>query len=141
MDAFPSVAAFAERVCAGVGGGRADALRLTLVLEELFTNTVAHGHGRDSEAPIHVTLEARAGGIAVTYEDTAPPFDPFAAAVEPPGEAVAVEDRPVGGLGLALVARLSRERGYAYAHGRNRISLVLPIARWPIDEPGGMGTP
>jgi anti-sigma regulatory factor (Ser/Thr protein kinase) len=122
MAAFQDVAAFVDEVCGMAGCNRDDRFRLTLVLEELFTNTVVHGHHGDSDATVRVTLEARPGRIGVTYEDEAPPFDPFTTALEP---SAAVEQRPVGGLGLVLVARMTGERTYARTGGRNCVSLVL----------------
>jgi anti-sigma regulatory factor (Ser/Thr protein kinase) len=126
MDAFPRVDALIAQVCAEAAFGREDCLRLTLVVEELFTNTVTHGL-RDG-GTIELVLDALPGRIAVIYEDTGPEFDPFA--VREPSEAAAgVEDRPVGGLGLVLVGRLGRNVEYSHADGRNRISLVMHTAR------------
>jgi len=125
MDAFPKVAAFAEQVCATGGVGRDDCLRLLLVLEELFTNTVVHGHGGDSDAPVTVALDVRPGGIGVTYEDTAPRFDPLAAVEAQPDPAVALDERPVGGLGLLLIARMAASLEYSRLEGRNRLALVV----------------
>ena len=50
MSAVPAVTAFTARACLAAGLARDASLRLTLLVEELFTNTVAHGHGQDSEA-------------------------------------------------------------------------------------------
>jgi anti-sigma regulatory factor (Ser/Thr protein kinase) len=122
MDTFPRVAAFIEEACAEAAFSREDCLRLTLVVEELFTNTVTHGLG--DGAPIDLALDAFPGRIAVTYEDVGPRFDPFA--VRPPPESAAdVEPRPVGGLGLVLIRTLGRNVEYAHTDGRNRISLVM----------------
>lgn len=124
MDAFPLVAAFLEEVCAVVGLGRTDCLRLTLLAEELFTNTVRHGHGGDSDAPVRVTVDRHPEGFAMVYEDTAPPHDPFAG-LTLPDPAASVEDRPVGGLGVLLVAGMASRADYVRADDRNRIVLVL----------------
>ena len=126
LDAFPRVAAFLEEVCAAAAFGRDDSLRLTLVVEELFTNTVMHG--LPDGAPIELVLEALPGHIAVTYEDLGPPFDPFAAR-ELPTEADDIEHLPVGGLGLVLIVRLSEDLHYTHTDGRNRISLVMRSPR------------
>ncbi|MGH7316347.1 MAG: ATP-binding protein, partial [Candidatus Rokuibacteriota bacterium] len=62
------------------------------------------------------------------YEDTGPPHDPFAAVTSPdPG--AAVEDRPVGGLGVLLVSAMARQVEYRREGDRNRISLVIGAAR------------
>jgi anti-sigma regulatory factor (Ser/Thr protein kinase) len=122
------VAEFIASVCAGGGVPRKTCLRLTLLVEELFTNTVVHGHGRDTESPIRLTVDVGVASIALTYEDTAPPHDPFAK-VGVPDEAAGVEERPVGGLGVMLVAAMAERVQYAYAGGRNRISLIMPSGR------------
>lgn len=122
------MAEFIGAVCAGAGVPRKTCLRLTLLVEELFTNTVVHGHGRDTEAPIHLTVDVGVESIALTYEDTAPPHDPFAK-VPVPDEAAGVEERPVGGLGVVLIAAMAGRVQYTYAGGRNRISLIMPSGR------------
>ena len=57
-------------------------------------------------------------------EDTGPPHDPFGA-VAAPDEATTVEDRPVGGLGVLLVAAMATGVVYRRVDGRNRVSLVI----------------
>ncbi|MGH7390071.1 MAG: ATP-binding protein [Candidatus Rokuibacteriota bacterium] len=121
LEAFPRIAAFVEGVCAGAGVPRADCLRLTLVVEELFVNTVVRGHGGDSDAPVHLALDLQPGRIRVSYADRGPAFDPFAR----PPECGDVDERPVGGLGLILVRRLSSDFEYSRAEGGNRIDLVI----------------
>jgi len=127
-DTLPAVADFIADVCAASGVPRKACLRLTLLVEELFTNTVVHGHGADTEAPVSLTFAIEPDGIALTYEDTAPPHDPFAK-VRVPDDATGVEDRPVGGLGVLLITAMAERVQYAHVGGRNRISLVLPTAR------------
>jgi anti-sigma regulatory factor (Ser/Thr protein kinase) len=46
-------------------------------VEELFLNTVKHGHRGGSDAPVWITMEAADGSVSLTYEDRAPPFNPF----------------------------------------------------------------
>jgi len=127
-DALPQVESFLAEVCAGAGIGREACLRLTLLVEELFTNTVVHGHGADSEAPIQLDCEVADGRVALTYEDTGPPHDPFAA-VGAPDAAAGVEDRPVGGLGVLLVSVMAHQVEYRRVGDRNRISLVIGATR------------
>jgi serine/threonine-protein kinase RsbW len=124
IDALAPVAAFVEKVAALAEFTRHDCLRLTLVLEELFTNTVEHGYGGDSEAPVLITCDVERGRVAVTYEDAAPRFDPLAD-VEPPHDSPADGERAPGKLGLVLIARMAVDLDYTRAEGRNRISLVV----------------
>ena len=98
--------AFLEGFCAEAGVERERCLRLNLVLEELFVNTVQHGHRGDCDAPVWVGLEADAGGVHVTYEDTAPPFNPYARLEKAAETGLLVcrtpEPRPLPGRALAL---------------------------------------
>ena len=119
------MSAFIAQTVAAAGIAPDLCLKLTLLVEELFVNTVTHGHGRDSDEPVALIFDVRPGRIALTYEDTAPPYDPFGA-VTRPDEAAGVEERPVGGLGVLLVSTLAKDVEYRRAGGKNHIHLVVP---------------
>lgn len=129
MDALGRVMALVEEIGAAAEFERHDCLRLTLVIEELFTNTVMHGHGGDSEAPIQIAFDVERGRVTLTYEDTGPDFDPFASAAQGTDAPTASEEHAPGGLGLVLVARLASDLDYTRAEGRNRISLAVIASR------------
>ena len=119
-DALPRVSAFVERRCRELGAGRPAALRLILVAEELFINTVMHGYGGNS--PKHVTLIVRDAGteIELVAEDDAPAFDPFE---KIPKISADPKDASVGGLGRVLVAGISSRHGYERRGRRNRVTV------------------
>jgi serine/threonine-protein kinase RsbW len=110
------MSAFLEGFCADAGVAREQYLRLNVVLEELFVNTVNHGHRGDCDAPVWITVEARSEALQLVYEDTAPPFNPFAHVVQ---------TRKLGGLGVLLTRELAASRDYTYLFGRNRLRLGL----------------
>jgi serine/threonine-protein kinase RsbW len=118
------VMAFLEGFCNAAKVGREHCLRLNLVLEELFINTVRHGHGKDSDAPVWITLDADEKTVRVVYEDTGPPFNPYARLPEKAPDTT-LELRKIGGLGVLLTKELAATRDYAYLFGRNRIRLAL----------------
>ena len=60
MEDLQVARALAEAVCARQGVAAGDTLRLVLVLEELFTNTVMHGHRRDCDAPVLIASNQKA---------------------------------------------------------------------------------
>ncbi|WP_439595059.1 ATP-binding protein [Falsiroseomonas sp.] len=97
-------------------------LRLRLVIEELVANLVAHATWPGAAA---ARLECRweNDALRLVLEDTAQPFDPR----ETPDPAPAdLADVAVGGLGLALVRRMSRELAYGRApDGWNRTALTI----------------
>ena len=110
------VSAFLEGFCGEIHLARNRCLRLNVVLEELFINSVKHGYRGDCDAPVWVTLDSQPDAVQVTFEDTAPPFNPFA---------YRVQMGRIGGLGVLLTRELAAERDYAYLFGRNRIRLSL----------------
>jgi serine/threonine-protein kinase RsbW len=126
MDSLAEATAFVEAFCADRGVAQNDTLRLALVVEELFTNTVMHGHGGGSDAPVRIALRADPLRIELSYEDSAPPFDPLDHVARSPIDPTAdVADRPVGQLGVALVVSLVEHASYAHEDGRNRLRLAL----------------
>lgn len=124
QDSLRGARAFLESFCAESGVARQSCLKLNLVVEELFLNTVKHGNRGGSDAPVWITLAAEDGAVRVTYEDQAPPFNPFASVTREMLEALA-DTRREGGLGVLLAHGLTVEADYAYLFGRNRIRLVL----------------
>ncbi|MEO8739318.1 MAG: ATP-binding protein [Casimicrobiaceae bacterium] len=132
LGLLPETAAFIDAFCRRHGVGLPVALRITLVVEELFTNTVEHGYHGDSEALIRVALGIDGDAVALLYEDRAPAHDPLSlfpeTAVDPDAT---LGSRPVGGLGMVLVTQLARAARYAREDDCNRLWLKLSHARQP----------
>ena len=97
-------------------------IRVVLVLEELFTNTVAHGYPAGSEGSVWVSLDLAGNAIEITYEDAGPPFDPIGGAPAVPRPD---EEQTLAGVGLALVRGLSASARYARDGDRNRVILTV----------------
>jgi serine/threonine-protein kinase RsbW len=124
LERMRDLRGFLEGFCTAAGVASQPCLRLNLVLEELFTNTVRHGHGGDCDAPVWVSLARNAAQVRVTYEDTAPPFNPYGR-LPTQSPDTSLEMRKLGGLGVLLTKEMAASRDYAYVFGRNRIRLAL----------------
>ena len=130
MDVLPDATDFVERFCNLHRVGRPDLLRLTLIVEELFTNTVVHGYGGESDAPIYVSLRPDRDAVGLLYEDAAPQYDPLSQlSLAAANLAASVESRPIGKLGVHLVGHLTDSARYAREGGRNRLWLRLRRGR------------
>jgi anti-sigma regulatory factor (Ser/Thr protein kinase) len=123
LDQGPTLAAFVETAVAGMSARLS--MRLRLVVEELFVNTVTHGHGGDSDEPIDISIRLAGDRVVLTYVDVAPPFDPFTEVHTPTADA-GLDDRRVGGLGVFLVTRFATHYEYARAGEANRVTVELP---------------
>lgn len=123
-DSLPAVCAFVDARCAELGVQPRIALRLRLVAEELFINAVDHGYGGDCDRDVELTVRSSGADIVLVQEDAGRPFDPFAS-VKPAMASGDPEARPVGGLGLVLVAGLSSRHAYERDGARNRTTVSL----------------
>lgn len=127
LAALPDTASFAQAFCDRNGLGHDDALRLTFILEELFTNTVRHGYRDESDSSIRIALAISDHRVTILYEDSAPRYDPLARLSATPSSLVApLEGRPIGGLGVYLLGQLVAGARYAYENGSNRLWLTMP---------------
>lgn len=124
MEVLPSTAAFVAAFCARGGIGAADTLRLTLVVEELFTNIVTHGYGEDGAGMIRLRLALDGRDVILVCRDEAPPYDPRPALRRLPADLdEPVETRSVGGLGQLIVGRLVDVSDYVRSGSANVLTL------------------
>ncbi len=128
LRAFDQVKALIDEFGTVAELGPEDRHKLTLIVEELFTNTVTHGHRGDSDAPVFITFEEAQGDLQLIYEDSAPQFDPLIAGRRTDIDAT-IEERRIGGLGIFITIGLTDNADYSYVEGRNRISLRLTASR------------
>ena len=126
MDSLQQALGFVQAFCEAHAVDPGDVLRLTLVVEELFTNVVMHGHRGDADAPVRLQLGVAATQVLLRFEDNAPAFDPLRYLADAgPRLDAKPEERPVGGLGLPLVAEMAERFEYAHVDGFNCLQLVL----------------
>ncbi len=92
------------------------AMHVALTLDELLTNAMTHGGAPG--LPAEVRLSLMPDRIGVEIVDPAAPYDPRNA--PQPDLDASLQDRPIGGLGVHLVMKLSRDLEYARDNGRNR---------------------
>lgn len=96
--------------------------RINLALEELGLNIINYGHD-EGVHEIQFTVISNDDTITIEVSDDGRPFDPLNDAPVPDVSA-ALEDRPVGGLGVHLVRTMMDELSYRRADGRNHVTMV-----------------
>ncbi len=107
-----------------------------LVLDELITNCIRYGGLEKADDPtIRIVMAVKEGCLTIVLEDPGIPFNPFEEAAVPDLE-MALEDRPIGGLGVHLVKKLMSEVDYQRVDHVNRVLLVQgPVEETPIVSP------
>jgi serine/threonine-protein kinase RsbW len=115
-----------EAFAAGHGLSKAVTWPVEVSLDEVLANVVRHGRpGRGETATVEVELRLDLASdpavCEVVVTDDGLAFDPLAA--PEPDTSLGIEDRPIGGLGIALVRRLIDEAEYERREGKNRLRL------------------
>jgi anti-sigma regulatory factor (Ser/Thr protein kinase) len=93
----------------------------TLILEELFTNTITHGVADGREVFIQVNLNIKKDELIMTYKDNGIPFNVLD--LPDPDLTSSIENREVGGLGVHYVKTLSDSVEYEYTEKNNVLQI------------------
>jgi anti-sigma regulatory factor (Ser/Thr protein kinase) len=107
---------------------------LSVVLDELLTNTISYGLANDG-SEVSVDGELHADELTLTVSDSGRPFDPLGEAV--PDTTSAVEDRPVGGLGIHLIRHLVDDVRYERRSNRNVVVVTKRLGGGVAGHRGG----
>jgi anti-anti-sigma factor len=94
---------------------------LDLAVSEIVTNIISYAYDDTHEHKIVVRLAVKANDVAVEIEDDGRPFDPVSVAAPPLD--LPLEQRPVGGLGIHLVRKLTDAVAYQRLHDKNLLRL------------------
>jgi serine/threonine-protein kinase RsbW len=114
--------AWLERTALALGASRDVTVKLLVIAEELFVNTLTHGGG----ATVSLALERGGPCLHLRYEDQGPAYDPFTTS-ETVSLDVPVEERPVGGLGITLVKGFAQTTRYHRLANRNLIEVTMDL--------------
>lgn len=116
---LPRLMAYLEQEALRLGFSTRESARFQLVLEELFSNSVAHGYGGECEQPIAISLQRNSGRLTLIYHDHGLPFDLTKMSAHVPNE------EQIGGLGINLILGLSLASRYRREGGSNITELDL----------------
>lgn len=109
------------------------AFELNLALDELLTNTISYGYepGQTGQT-IYVRGVLADGFIILEIEDGARAFNPLA--MSEPDLDAALNERPIGGLGIYLVRQLMDDVTYQRRAGKNLLTLKKAIPEYRTKE-------
>lgn len=122
LDKLRRVAAAAEELGLQEDWSPALVHQVDLAIEEIGNNVIRHGF-EGGPGEIEITLTSESDAITIEIADDGRAFNPLKDAPIPDVEA-ALEDRPIGGLGVHLVLTMMDEMHYKRKNGRNHLTLV-----------------
>lgn len=137
LPALAEVQRFVAAQAAAAGLGADDTVRLALIVEELFVNSVTHGDpatGPSGQVRLCCWMQ-QPGSLRVDYRDRGGRFNPLTdgpAVPEPAGEIIDYLSRRTGGVGLWLLRRYARDAEYAHRNGSNRFCFSVGGTAAPV---------
>jgi len=127
LESLGSIADFIRKVSATAGLDKKTFYHLRLAVDEIATNAILHGYRKAGVAgDIKLTADIKDDTLTILLEDTAPAYDPLETHTEAQDALdEALEERPVGGLGVYLAIKSVDHFQYERVHGRNRNIFVM----------------
>jgi|TARA_B100000035_G_C21014180_1_gene561017 anti-sigma regulatory factor (Ser/Thr protein kinase) len=102
-----------------------------LALDEVVTNIVEYGYDDDDKHLIDIKFILNEQSLEIIIIDDANPYNILDK--ENPETALALEDKPIGGLGIYLVKHLMTNIDYDYRDGKNHLSLSKSLTEGDIN--------
>ena len=102
------------------------AYAVNLSIDEILTNAISYGYDDDTEHDIEIVLSKNGEAITIEIADDGRPFDPLQDAPEMDAES-ALEERRVGGAGIALTKTMMTDLRYHRDDGRNHLIMVKDL--------------
>ena len=99
---------------------------MTLILEELYTNTITHGASDRRDIFIEVNLGIDKNELVMTYKDNGIPFNVLK--LPDPDLTASIEKREVGGLGVHYVKTLTDSVEYEYLEKQNVLKMKKKLS-------------
>jgi len=99
---------------------------MTLILEELYTNTITHGASDGRDIFIEVNLGINKNELVMTYKDNGIPFNVLE--LPDPDLTASIENREVGGLGVYYVKTLTDSVEYEYLEKQNVLKMKKKLS-------------
>jgi anti-sigma regulatory factor (Ser/Thr protein kinase) len=95
---------------------------VSLAIEELVTNCIKYGYDDSDGHTVGIILSLDGRTLTMEVIDDGRAFNPLD--VPPPDMSLAMEGRPIGGLGIHLLRQLADQMTYERRGGENRLVLT-----------------
>ena len=98
---------------------------LEIILEELATNVIKYGGVKPGNACCLIELDQKDSNLTIRFSDNGHPFNPLEQTEVDTN--VPIEERPIGGLGIHFIKKLTDAQRYERHDGRNVITLTKEL--------------
>jgi serine/threonine-protein kinase RsbW len=102
--------------------------RVLVIFDELLTNVLTHGYeGAPIDGHVEAALSLDGNRLIIEFIDNGRPFDPLTP--PPPDLDLPLAERPIGGIGIAIVRALVDTIGYTREGEHNHLILGRTVSR------------
>ncbi len=122
LETLPVFRDFIQDACRRTGIDNETCFDLKLAVDEACTNVIAHGYAGLNPGSIILELDIAPREVTVKITDFGRPFEPAEAPM--PDVSAALEDRPIGGLGLYFIYSTMDEVDYRATEEGNCLILT-----------------
>lgn len=116
---------FTEEYAARHGISAEDVPEIEVILEELITNVIKYGGLPEGEKACSITLARSGAMLEISITDSGIPFNPLERDEVDTNKPV--EERPIGGLGIHFVKKLTASQRYEHRKGKNILTLTKEL--------------
>jgi anti-sigma regulatory factor (Ser/Thr protein kinase) len=106
---------------------------IELILEEWWANLVNYAFAETSKPRIHIEIDSSAQTANIIVRDNGIAFDPVARA--DPDFSIPVEQRPIGGLGIYMIKKLSTKISSTRQGAENCLRIEKDLTRPVLGGP------
>ncbi len=125
LESLGSIGSYVLAAASAAGLDHRAAYRLRLAVDEIASNIIIHGYQETcTSGDVVVKAEVGDNALTIVLEDTAAPFNPRGRG-RPSQIDLAIDERPIGGLGVFLAMRSVDEFRYEYVENRNRNIFIV----------------
>ncbi len=123
MASFSPLRDFVFEAAQAAGLGDEQLWKLDLAFEEVITNVIRHAYPQGLAGSVAVGYRGEPECFAVQVRDSGAEFNPLDGS--DPDLTLAIEDRPIGGLGRYLVRNLVSRANYQRENGVNVLTFEM----------------
>lgn len=123
LGSLPPIQAYVETLIAGAGIPLKRVVQVAIAVEEAVMNIISHAYAPTLTGEIAIEFEEHSHQVVIRIIDTGIPFDPLGTPA--PDTGLDLMDRPIGGLGVALIRKFMDGVTYERSANKNILGLVI----------------
>ncbi len=127
LKSLSSIQAFVEKLCKDAGFTSLRVSQINIAAEELVVNIINHAFEDNKGEIIKIEVQTYPDQIEFRFIDSGVPFDPIGA--KDPDTTLDLMDRPIGGMGIALVKQFADHIGYKRCDNNNILTMIIQKKR------------